>query len=132
MDIEKLKQERINKAIEQEENDNYNYNLKLKKEEKEGCFKYDKSIFAHRKTKCSYKSAVKYIKKYYPEIKLSKKKITELIKASNIIKLNGYSSIGYQSNNSFSGFSRVSYELIEMDSIDKWSVNYIYEVINNV
>ena len=121
-----LKLERINKAREEEMEYNNKHNLKLKREEVEGNFKYDKSVFKHRRSKCSYKSAIDYIKTFYPEIKLSKKKLNELLKESNIIKYAGAGRIGFVSANTFSGFNATTYNFIDMDSVDDFAVNIIY------
>ena len=120
-----IKIERINKAIGDEERYNNEYNAKLRKEEIEGNFKYDKSVFKYRRSKCSYKSAVEYIKKYYSEIKISKKKLGEMLKESDVVKYAGAGSIGFQSS-SFNGFGRTGYDLIDMDSVDQFAVECIY------
>lgn len=120
-------QERIQQARFEQEKAYREYNMIKKQEEIEGNFKYEKSVFLHRNTKCSYTTAVNYIKTYYKEIKIGKAKLMKMMKESELIKYVGTGSIGFRNSldSTFSGYSKTSYEMIDMNSVDDFAVSLL-------
>lgn len=79
-------------------------------------------------SKMSIKSAVNYIKRHFPEIKMSKKSIAESLK--NDISDCDTASIGYQTSGKYrttglSGYGSRNYSLYSTKDINEWIKNKI-------